>query len=219
MYRYISRESCSQFDSLPLTSLTIPLCPRSRALRSSRSPAPHRGTWGVGISARRWGYLLGLGPGAIDDATEVDAREPTAWISQCIARAGVAVRTGGRGARCVVRSDVAIVLREPRAGERRGGAAAPASKLLDCVLARGAVEYVQVNPRVPIGGGMRRSVPTRNLVALGSEKRGRSFAPRSHREFGVGKDGYVWDATASLGKSALTRAERAAKRARANPVP
>ena len=24
MYRYISRESCSQFDSLPLTSLTIP---------------------------------------------------------------------------------------------------------------------------------------------------------------------------------------------------
>jgi hypothetical protein len=23
MYRYISRESCSQFDSLPLTSLTI----------------------------------------------------------------------------------------------------------------------------------------------------------------------------------------------------
>ena len=25
MYRYILRESCSQFDSLPLTSLTIPL--------------------------------------------------------------------------------------------------------------------------------------------------------------------------------------------------
>ena len=25
MYRYISRESCSQFDSLPLTSLTIPV--------------------------------------------------------------------------------------------------------------------------------------------------------------------------------------------------
>ena len=25
MYRYIFRESCSQFDSLPLTSLTIPL--------------------------------------------------------------------------------------------------------------------------------------------------------------------------------------------------
>ena len=40
MYRYILRESCSQFDSLPLTSLTIPLDPRSgdRDVRHRRYP-------------------------------------------------------------------------------------------------------------------------------------------------------------------------------------
>ena len=32
MYRYISRESCLQFDSLPLTSLTIPPSARSSIL-------------------------------------------------------------------------------------------------------------------------------------------------------------------------------------------
>ena len=33
MYRYILRESCSQFDSLPLTSLTIPQAERATARR------------------------------------------------------------------------------------------------------------------------------------------------------------------------------------------
>ena len=34
MYRYIPRESCSQFDSLPLTSLTIPQVRRARVSRA-----------------------------------------------------------------------------------------------------------------------------------------------------------------------------------------
>ena len=42
-YRYISRESCSQFDSLPLTSLTIHRVPRA-STRSSRSAAARRRT-------------------------------------------------------------------------------------------------------------------------------------------------------------------------------
>ena len=51
MYRYISHESCSQFDSLPLTSLTVPLrspvpydraTERSRRRRRHRAPRYHR---------------------------------------------------------------------------------------------------------------------------------------------------------------------------------
>ena len=53
MYRYILRESCSQFDSLPLTSLTIF---RSRAFASeataaSRSPRTRRATPRIGCAA------------------------------------------------------------------------------------------------------------------------------------------------------------------------
>jgi hypothetical protein len=49
MYRYILRESCSQFDSLPLTSLcstprsTAPIsamCSTATSTRGSSSPAP-----------------------------------------------------------------------------------------------------------------------------------------------------------------------------------
>ena len=42
IYRYISRESCSQFDSLPLTSLTIPLTPRSPLRLSPPLPSERR---------------------------------------------------------------------------------------------------------------------------------------------------------------------------------
>ena len=43
MYRYILRESCSQFDSLPLTSLTIPPTRLvSPPRRAPRSPPPRR---------------------------------------------------------------------------------------------------------------------------------------------------------------------------------
>jgi hypothetical protein len=56
MYRYISRESCSQFDSLPLTSLTIPLCPRSRAqVRRLRALSERRAA-----SRQRASCLVGL---------------------------------------------------------------------------------------------------------------------------------------------------------------
>jgi hypothetical protein len=47
IYRYISRESCSQFDSLPLTSLTIALDRRARARRR-------------GLASRRFIVLLPL---------------------------------------------------------------------------------------------------------------------------------------------------------------
>ena len=47
MYRYILPESCSQFDSLPLTSLTIFLQPASRSAPSTTA------SWSDGASSRR----------------------------------------------------------------------------------------------------------------------------------------------------------------------
>jgi len=44
IYRYILRESCSQFDSLPLTSLTIPGADDCRSLERSRVQRTARGS-------------------------------------------------------------------------------------------------------------------------------------------------------------------------------
>jgi hypothetical protein len=57
MYRYISRESCSQFDSLPLTSLTIFRLPqredpRRRRCRNRGPPAAPEGRRGDAAAAR-----------------------------------------------------------------------------------------------------------------------------------------------------------------------
>ena len=58
MYRYISRESCSQFDSLPLTSLTIsplrsPPCRSLSRYSSTPSRPPRRGRTALSAT-RRW---------------------------------------------------------------------------------------------------------------------------------------------------------------------
>jgi hypothetical protein len=96
IYRYISRESCSQFDSLPLTYLTIPSerAPCAR-LRSSARAARTRACVCCGGGRRQLG-----GGGRDDDGVRLAAsvrRAATAAIACHSLPRGTAERRGQRG--------------------------------------------------------------------------------------------------------------------------
>ena len=103
MYRYILRESCSQFDSLPLTSLTIPLdqvpqrAPEAGERAHLRDEHPHAG--------RRVRHVP-CGPRAVrrrdtDRGGRSGRHSRCGWQRACL-RHGRDVATGAPQRECVV---------------------------------------------------------------------------------------------------------------------
>ena len=116
MYRYISRESCSQFDSLPLTSL--PRLDAARAARRARRrvPSARRSRASAARRRRRRALRAARAPSRASPAT-ASARRAADWPATPVSSR--AARARPRQIMCAARAERGTFGTNPSTPERR----------------------------------------------------------------------------------------------------